>query len=30
LTDNGTIKEGKVTVKQFFELFPYEQYALKL
>ena len=29
LTDNGTIKDGKMTVKQFFNLFPYDQYALK-
>jgi len=29
LTENGTIKDGKITIKQFFDLFPYEQYALK-
>lgn len=28
LTENGTIKNGKITVKKFFELFPYEEYAL--
>ena len=29
LTEKGIIKQGKVGIKLFFELFPYEQYALK-
>jgi hypothetical protein len=29
LTEQGVIKEGKMTVKQFFDRFPYEKYALK-
>jgi len=29
LTEQGVIKEGKMTVKQFFTHFPYETYALK-
>jgi hypothetical protein len=29
LTYNGIIREGRVTINQFFNLFPYEQYALK-
>tara|TARA_A100000172_G_C2981757_1_gene89629 strand:+ start:119 stop:622 length:504 start_codon:yes stop_codon:yes gene_type:complete len=28
LTEKGIIKQGKVGIKLFFELFPYEQYAL--
>lgn len=29
LNEQGVIKEGKMTVKQFFDRFPYEKYALK-